>query len=303
MKYKFLIIFAIIVFTSMFWFACDKIDQPLVLINESNFPDNPNDTLFFLDSVIVTEKQVLLEDFTGHRCVNCPEAAFLAHDMAEQYDRKLIIYAVHVGQLAEPAAGTDFYRDFRCATGTDLYNDFNLSALGVPIGMINRQEFSGFVPLPSFIWEQAVGSEFEKPSQATMNMKTAYFPVSGKIVIKAEAEFTEALEEVYKLVIFVVEDSIQAPQLNNNPEIGPDTLFNYVHRNVLHASVNTTYGELISPTGTIEQGVVYAKEYTFLPDESWNIKNIKFIAYIGKQDDVFNLTEIIQVAEVGIKTE
>jgi len=303
MKYKFSIIFILVVFSSMLWFACDKIDQPLVLIDESNYPENPDDTLFYLDSVVVTEKQVLLEDFTGHRCVNCPEAAYLAHDMAEEYDHKLIIYAVHVGQLAEPAPGTDFWRDFRCETGTDLYNDFNLSSLGVPIGMINRQEFSGFIPLPSFIWEQAVGSEFEKPSQATMKLKTAFYPVSGTVVIKTETEFTEALEGAYRLVIYVVEDSIIAPQLNNNPEIGPDTLYNYLHRNVLRKAVNTTYGEPITPSGTIEQGVVYAKDYTFLSDPAWSLKNCKFIAYVAKQDDVFNLTEIIQVAEVEIKTE
>lgn len=301
MKYKFSIIFTIVVFTSMFWFACDKIDQPLVLIDESDYPDNPDDTLFFVDSVVVVEKQVLLEDFTGHRCVNCPEAAFLAHDMAEQYNHKLIIYAVHVGQLAEPALGTDFYRDFRCETGTDLYNDFD--PMAVPLGMIDRIKSNGLIPQLSSVWSLMVESEFQKPAQATLKLKTAFYPGSGTVLIKTETEFTEALEGAYRLVIYVVEDSIIAPQLNNNPEIGPDTLFNYVHRNMLRKAVNTTYGELITPSGTIEPGVVYTKDYTFLPDEAWNLKNVKFIAYIGKQDDVFNLTEIIQVAEVGIKTE
>ncbi len=304
MKNKFSIILFVMAFLSGFWFACDKIDEPLTLTEHTEYPVINEDTndVFFTDSVMITEKQVLLEDFTGHRCVNCPEAAFLAHEMALEYDHKLIIYAVHVGQLAEPLPGTIFSTDFRNETGTNLYNDFNLSSLGVPIGLINRQEFSGFLPLPSFIWEQAVSNEFDKPVQAKMKLKTKYFPEEGIVVVSTESEFTETLEGNYKLVVYLAEDSINAPQLNNNPEIGPDTLYNYYHRNVLRKALNTTYGEFLTPSGQVEPGIVYKKDYTFLPDQNWQLKNCRIIAYIGKQDEVFNLTEIVQVAEVGIKT-
>ena len=63
------------VFIAIIWSACDKIDDPLVLVNEQNI--NLDLDLPF-DSVVVTHKQVLLEDFTGHKCKNCPELVYKA---------------------------------------------------------------------------------------------------------------------------------------------------------------------------------------------------------------------------------
>ena len=142
-RLTYLFVFSILFATV--WMACDKIEEPFSLINESDFPENPDDTLFFVDSISVLHTQVLLEDFTGHLCVNCPEAAKLAHDLAEDLDHKLIIYAVHAGNFAEPVPETIFDTDFRTDVGESLNTDYSIFAN--PLAMINRVENNGLIQI------------------------------------------------------------------------------------------------------------------------------------------------------------
>ena len=95
------------------WMACDKIDEPLSLIGEEDIPQNIGDTVFFIDSTIVLHKQVLLEDFTGHKCVNCPEWAIFAHELADDLNHKLVIIGIHAGWYATPDATGDFTADLQ----------------------------------------------------------------------------------------------------------------------------------------------------------------------------------------------
>ena len=49
-------------------------------------------------------KTVLIKDFTGARCVNCPAAADYVHNLQHQLDEDhIFIMSVHAGYLAQPA--------------------------------------------------------------------------------------------------------------------------------------------------------------------------------------------------------
>ena len=41
--------------------------------------------------VILGERRVLLEEFTGFRCVNCPSAATIAHELIEMYVDHIVV--------------------------------------------------------------------------------------------------------------------------------------------------------------------------------------------------------------------
>ena len=296
--------FAIIIllFGAIAWSACDKIDDPLVVTDQKEYPENPDDTLFFKDSVNVNWKQVLLEDFTGHRCVNCPEAAELAHAISENNDHRVIIYAVHAGNLSEPVPNSVFDIDLRSPLSNKLNADFGVQAY--PAAMINRVEYQGLRTIYNKTnWETICLEQLDQPNAVNLKLINTYFPKLNTVVIDVEAEFLSEIEGTYNLVLYLVEDHIEGAQLNNDPDIGPDTLFNYIHHNVLRAAVNSTYGESVAGNSEIAPAIPYTFTYTYPLNEEWVTENCKIIAYIGKADPDLNLIDIIQVAELGIKTE
>ncbi len=301
MKAKMPHIIAAVFFALLLATACDKVDEGLVVTNEQNIPVN-TDTVFVLDSVIVNQKQVLLEDFTGHKCVNCPEAAIVAHEWAEMYDHRLIIYAVHAGFQATPDASGLYTYDFRNPTGDALFNYFNEPFN--PSGTVNRVEYDGSTVL-LFVtgdWEEAIPIELAKPSVIDMKVVSKYFPNSSSVLINITSTVNSALDSKYKIVVLLAEDLIIRPQRNNNEEIGPvPDWVDYHHLNVLRDGVTSTFGEYMTADGTVSQGETYYNQFYYELDQPWvsDTADYNIISFIFDEAN----DEILQVAELGIKKE
>jgi hypothetical protein len=299
-KFFFTILLAIAI-GSFGWMSCEKIDEPLKVVDHKIYPENPDDTLFFKDSISTTMRQVLLEEFTGHLCVNCPEASLMAHEMAETLDHRLIIYSVHAGNFATPQPGTVFSSDFRNTVGNKLNLDFGIWAY--PSAMIDRLPYQGSYTILQGNWQSLVSAELAKPNVANLKLISTWFPKLNTLTITTETEFIVEPAGQYKLAVYLVEDSIIAPQRNNKPSIGGDTLMNYVHHNVLRDAINGTYGEYLTESTGLVTGEIYSKRYNYSVNPDWNIEHCNIIAYLGKYDATYNLIEIVQVAELAVRIE
>lgn len=308
-KISFILVFALI--SAAAWMSCQKIDEPLIIVNQRAFPELPDDTTGgdttanppnFI-STFVDFKQVLLEDFTGHLCVNCPEAAKLAHDLAEELDHRLIIYAVHAGNFAQPVPDSDFSEDFRTVAGNELNTNYAIFAN--PLALIDRVEHNGLRQIFKDDWETVVMSEIQKPNAVNMELSNTWYPNLSVVKVNIETEFiAEAnADDQYKLVVFIVEDNIVAPQLNNDPNIGADTLFNYVHRNILRDAISPTYGDFLGDNGNVVLNEVYSSQYTYPVSNDWVTENCRIVAYVAKTNATLNLVDILQVVELEIKVD
>ena len=49
---------------------------------------------------VTAQRVVLLEDYTGQACVNCPNAHDVATELHEEYPENLIVVAMHAGVQA-----------------------------------------------------------------------------------------------------------------------------------------------------------------------------------------------------------
>jgi len=110
---------------------------------------------------------ILLEEFTGHLCVNCPEATIQAHDLKQTYGSKLLLLSIHAGSLAEPSAAP-YERNFLTTPGSAIFNQFD--PIGVPTGMVNRTESGGSVVLFKDGWEPAIQALVDLPQQASIGI-------------------------------------------------------------------------------------------------------------------------------------
>jgi hypothetical protein len=102
------------------------------------------------NSYINPDKKVLIEDFTGHLCPNCPNAARELDAIHDIYGDQIIGMAVHVSTtFARPYSSNqapNFQYDFRTQWGDNWDAFYETSSIGLPAGMINRIGFlSGFI--------------------------------------------------------------------------------------------------------------------------------------------------------------
>lgn len=283
MKYNLLI--ALFFSTLLFFYSCDKIEgnkleAPVVAIDTTEKPIvNP-------DSGFSTIKKVLVEDYTGHTCGNCPEAAIVLHDLLESPLKNSIVpMGIHAGSFALPQ-NPDFTMDFRTPVGNELDAKFGISAFGNPNGMIDR---FGYPSSQHIIyhsdWQAKIETRAALPAPLFISIKNSFYQVSNKIKCQIKTNIVNTLSGDYKLSVFLIEDSIIADQKDYSLP-SPSHVVNYKHMHVLRSSFNGTYGDDLAsnPAGTASNPISNKKEYAldYLP--AWNKNNLYVVAFVYKKD-------------------
>lgn len=270
----------LIIFAAFGMQACDKVSAP------------------YKETVPVTTgtRKVLVEDYTGHKCGNCPRASRAIYDLKAVYGDKLIIVAIHAGSFAEtfPAGAPYYTYDFRTPEGTELDIDFGISLAGNPNGMVNRRQVDGSYIIGSTKWASEVGKVLTDPAAVPVKISVSnnFNSSSRELETEINSEFITSLTGNYKLCVMMVEDSIINWQ--KDYDVTPDNVEFYTHREVLRGTMNGTYGSTVSET---TGGTISTKNFTYTLPIEWNAEHVSIIAYL------YNVTtkEILQVEQAEIE--
>ena len=221
----------------LFVLSCDKVEYPnvgTVIVNESC------DTVFSFSAATSNVRNVLVEDFTGHLCGNCPEAAYELEQLHGVYGDTLILLSIHPNtSFNEVQTGTGKYEtDWRIEEAEQIFNEFNMPS-SLPRLMINREEST-----PPFYFFNTNQLSTEVPSRmgqlADFAIKCSGNMLADRtICAKVEVEVLNTVSSTYNVVNCLVEDSIvdyQTVYPGQHPDYtgaSDDTYSNYVHRHVL----------------------------------------------------------------------
>jgi len=282
-------IFILLIIAGYFIQSCDKIDPPYKKDGGSadttecplpEFPVNNNPV-----------RKVLMEEFTGHQCPNCPKGQQKIKELAAKYGDQLNVVAIHAGVFAELDPTHGYTNDFRTPEGTKINDDFDAGNLGYPSGMVNRvvKAPPDNRILSRYEWEGAMDTMMTTAPYFDIQIITDYNEADRKLCTHVQTEFLQDITKEVNLVIYILEDSIVSKQTNNDPTIGPTpAIDDYVHMHVLRGTVSGAYGKPLS-TETVDQGSKMIKSYkTILPAE-WNEKHISVLAYVYYPDDLIIL--------------
>ncbi|MCF6183055.1 MAG: Omp28 family outer membrane lipoprotein [Bacteroidales bacterium] len=257
----------------IFSFACNEINNPLKDWQEGTCGDKNSP---------VPIRKILVEDYTGHRCPNCPDAARILDGIHNDYCDHIIPIAVHVSFFAEPH-DPDFPEDFRTKTGNELNDFYGVSNQGLPGGLINRKEFNGNLVLGKDNWRSAVDAIYNITPDVNIIIESTYNADAKSITANIRAEFLNAVTESLNLGLYLTEDSIIAPQQD-----GSEYVKKYLHKHMLRRGINGPFGEKI--LNSAEKNEVFEKTFTFAADPGWNIAHCELVAFISKH----STNEILQ---------
>ena len=227
-------------------------------------------------------KTVLLNDYTGVRCVNCPAASELAHGLQEQYGDRLIVMSVHAGYLAQPVGS---FPDFTTEEGTTWYNNNSSN----PLGSVDRVMLLQGHVLQDNDWSDAVSTAMEEAQTVEIRLNNTYNEATRTLTTTIDAQALETLSGELALTVCLVEDGIVGMQVTPS---GLQT--DYVHHHVFRGTLNGTYGESIQFDGDNQFSKSFSKQIPETYDES----RCYIVAYV--YDNSQNM-KILQTAMEKIK--
>lgn len=252
-----------------------------------DFPENTN-----------TDVNVLIEDFTGHRCTNCPPAADKAHAIKMANPNRVFVASIHsspggMGSFQMPNQygneyATDHTNKEGLSYGAEFKDGFNF--LGNPQGMVNRKEVGGKVFDFLGTWESRATSILNE-NNLRINLQAVYnyFEETNGGYLHVEAEKKTNENENYRLVVYVIQDSLvdwQKMPDNSDNEF-------YIHRDKHLGSIDhRVWGSLIFDKAS-KQGDKVRVDYSYKLPNGIDKGNLYFLIY-AYNTETYEVMQVIK---------
>lgn len=233
---------------------------------------------------IRAERTVLLEDFTGQNCVNCPEAHKVIEQLEEQYGDNLIAVSIHCGDFGISVQRTNFDRG-RIGLMTEEGNAI-MEAYGIqtfPMGVVDNGS-----PLTNDLWAGAIRNTIQIPTDINLSARAEYVPDPSDQedefhgMINISAEVLSGTARNANLQFWIIESGIVAEQRTMTT-----TIPEYVHNNVFRAQVfDGINGMNINLTDGFKSAYEGSIQVRWTNKEHWNIRNLAVVAFVSDANGV-----------------
>lgn len=259
---------------AMAFTACDNIDEDDRLIE-----------LPFEES----DRVVLIEEFTGAKCVNCPNGAATVAALHERYGDQVVAVSLYPEQMTDLTAPVLPVpaMDLRTKDASDLFSRFNGPSLGLPAAMFNRTSSNGSVLQLSPAGWGAVVSDLLNPENVfyqaaglkypplKISLTGNYDEASRTLDVDYTVDFIHPVAENVWLTLYLVENNIITFQLTPT---GMNQ--NYENNHVLRTAFNEN-GMLGQPLGADhgrDSQVTGSASVTL--NEGWKAENCQVVGFV-----------------------
>lgn len=226
-------------------------------------------------------RTILLEDYSGIRCANCPEAAAQAQKLKETYGNRIVVVSIHAGSNSRPIGNYDL----RTAAGEEYADYYKIKSN--PMGLVSRKSYNQETKLVVGKWDGAV-SEIPTHTDVGIQSTVLYEPTTRlyKLNVKL-TRYANTNNDSHRLIIWLVEDHIITPQETKEGRI-PE----YDQRHVFRGALNGSWGE---PITLPELGETLNKEFSYKLPVTFNHVNCSVVVLLNNADS----NEIMQVSETS----
>jgi hypothetical protein len=246
-------------------------------------------------------RNVLLEDFTGHKCVFCPAAAALAHNIQLANPGRVFVASIH--------AGPDGIGDFQTVSPPDYPVDFT-NPQGVQIGLYFGQNDGGFPGNPRGTVNRAKNSEviFQSPNswssmvtqqlsnnalKVNMQSKLNYYPATKGAFLHVEIEkLNTSITNDLAIVGYIIEDSLVGDQKMSDNSHNET----YIHRDIHRGNLNNQAFGRVLKSSDIINGKYYINYSFVVPnqlDGAYNPENMHVLIYVYDME-TFEIYQVIK---------
>lgn len=223
-------------------------------------------------------RNVLIEDFTGQRCVNCPKAAEAIHEIQQVYGENVVAVAIHCGPFGGLSAKN---QGLMTSTGKDYWNTWFDSTQGQPVAKINR----GAATNDYVNWAADVQKSLEQSTDVSIEA-ACECQSTGEMTINVTTRANAGRKA--KIQVWLTEDGIVATQYMPDGSRNND----YVHEHVFRAAVNGAWGEDIAYSES-EQHL----SWTTKLEPEWDSNRVNVVVFVYDDNGVEQVVQIPAITQ------
>jgi len=228
--------------------------------------------------------KILVEDFTGVWCVNCPRIAYKLENAVNQ-NNNIIPTAIH-GSFNSSTAFDPFGYD----NISYFSNNYNVTAYPTPL--VNRD----------FVWDENFSTlenqlNKNKPMGLAINSTLNGNNIDIEVKVRFDMDFSS---ENLNLVVYLNENGLRHDQANStNYYGGQNPIPNFEHNHTLRFTFTGESGVSINNHKATNE--IYTYHYTgAVPLNVSNINNCEIVAFVATND---NPVKVINVQKATINTQ
>lgn len=251
--------------------ACDNIDE--------------DDRYIYVEPVPV-ERNILVEDFTGQFCVQCPNGSAVLEQLTEQYTPEtVIVVGMHSGTQSVGMFG---HTPLWTSDAEYYYSQWPISAQ--PTAVVDRGSYTENYST----WPTLVSNALAVSAPLTLEASSSYDETTRTATVSIIAK--GQLDVSGKIQLWLTEDNIVSYQVT--PPNGAYD-YNYVHNHVFRAAVNGRDGEDFTLGWNDEKTLEYTisldeLEAKYIKDHEdegseyvrWKPEDMHVVAFVYNNDGV-----------------
>ena len=219
-----------------------------------------------------TNRNAVLEEFTGSYCQYCPEGHMLAKELAATNPDKIFVVNLHAGTYATS--------NFMTTDASAIYSGFVVN--GFPSGLVNRTAEKS---LSRNEWGANLQQQLGQVAECNVAGQVTIDKQTRKATVTVEVYYTSnSTSETNYLNVIMLQDNIDSYQAG--ADANPSQIVNgqYRHMHVFRDAITPSWGEAISPT---TEGTLITKTYTYdIPQTigfNVNLEDVEFLAFVTEK--------------------
>jgi len=234
------------------------------------------DTNYIVSPVpAVQDKKVLLEDISGVKCVNCPDAAAKADELKALHGEKLVVVTLMPDKslLANFTDPDPDYAQVSNPQVTQLLNSLNPPS-AMPLGMINRTNNGNGLMVVYQRWPGDVQTELNKPNTVNIEIETSYDNGNRQLLVTAIITYTEdQTDSNQSMSIVLTESNIFGKQKKST---GDDK--NYEFKHVARDFATNPTGDPLPKN--LSKGRQIKRQYAINVLPNWDIAHCEVVVLV-----------------------
>jgi hypothetical protein len=265
------------------WSACSEIGPEI-----NFFEDKAQDTTYMLEQVPSAQaRKVLVEEFTGASCTNCPRGHEVLENLKSTYGERMVTIAYHKfgTTLDWPAywgkpdfldtLKYDYRREEATKIATEVYGD---GVPSIPMAGVDRiYNSSKKLQFNRTEWAAKIAERMEIDAPANIDVDLTMNEDKSELQADITITYTQAVTSPQHLNVMLTESGMDAPQ-----KYPDSTASHYIHNSVFRKMYTSpTVGKNILSGIDIQPGRVYKTSMVLPMDTLWDLKNCKLIVFVS----------------------